>query len=365
MYNIVIHYNPVYQPGPRNFLTNIRAVAAMRLSSLFAFFASVFAISCRDESGAAVDSWQALKYNKGTQYLYSDTNQLAPALSQHSMNDTTVGALAHTTQQLWDQNTAAYILYNDAPPDANGGQPEMTPGHTKGYAAVAVDGSAFLVIHSIPKFPTGPANASTYTAMESNAWMYGQSALCLTLNATTLTDILVQMQLNAPQVYDWRADPTVPSAAAAVAAAITALGSGVVNTAPTCQPTVYETQGSANFTYFAKSKQWNNELYSECIAPHFQAPLLVESWIRGSATGPSCTTAEQVLDVQDLNYDGFDLTEYNDHSKWAVSPSQPIVCIGDINRMTTQYGRGGGTACIESQPLAAFLRDAIQKTNSC
>jgi deoxyribonuclease-2 len=336
----------------------------LSLSSLFAFFASVFAISCRDESGAAVDLWQALKYNKGTQYLYSDTNQPTPTLSPHSMNDTNAGALAYTTRQLWDQSTVTYILYNDGPPDANGGQPEMTPGHTKGYAAVANDGSAFLVIHSIPKFPTGPANASTYTALESNAWMYGQSALCLTLNATTLADVLVQMQLNAPQVYDWRADPTAPAAAAA-AAAITALGSGVVNAASICQSTVYETQGSASFTYFAKSKQWNNELYSECVASHFQTPLLVESWIRGSATGPSCTTTEQVLDVQDLNYDGYDLTEYNDHSKWAVATTQPIVCIGDINRMTTQYGRGGGTACIESQPLADFLRGAIQKTNLC
>lgn len=334
----------------------------MRFLSLFAALTTVFSLGCRDESGAAVDSWQAFKYNKGTQYLYSDTNQPTPALSPHSMNDTAVGALAHTTAQLWSADTSAYILYNDEPPTANGGQPEMTPGHTKGYAAVAADGSAFLVIHSIPKFPTGPGNASEYTAMESNAWMYGQSVLCLTINATTLADIAVQMQLNAPQVYDWRTSATSPSTAAA---AIAALGNGVTNTAPICQPAVYETQGGASFTYFAKSKQWNNELYSECVATHFQAPLLVESWIRGSATGPSCTTQEQVLDVQDLNYGGFELTEYNDHSKWAVATTQSIVCIGDINRMTTQYGRGGGTACIESQHLSEFLNTVVTKTNMC
>lgn len=335
----------------------------MRLLTLFALLTTVYSLGCRDESGVLVDSWQALKFNKGTQYLYSDANQATPALSAHSMNDTTVGALAHTTKQLWSPETVAYFIYNDEPPTANGGQPEMTPGHTKGYAAVATDGSAFLVIHSIPKFPTGPGNVSEYTAMESNAWMYGQSALCLTINATTLADIAVQMQLNAPQVYDWRTSAANPSTAAA---AIAALGNGVTNTAPICQPAVYETQGGVLFTYFAKSKQWSNELYSECVAPHFQAPLLVESWIRGSATGPSCTTQEQVLDVQDLNYDGYDLTEYNDHSKWAVAANnQPIVCIGDINRMTTQYGRGGGTACIQSPALAEFIHTSIQKMNSC
>jgi deoxyribonuclease-2 len=128
---------------------------------------------------------------------------------------------------------------------------------------------------------------------------------------------------------------------------------------------MYETQGGAAFTYFAKSKQWANELYSACVAPHFNTPLLVESWIRGSATGPSCGTSNQVLDVQDLNYDGFELSEYNDHSKWTVSTKLPIVCIGDINRMTTQYGRGGGVACIESSSLSNFLRSSITKTNSC
>ena len=321
------------------------------------------AISCRNEVGIPVDSWQALKFNKGTQYLYADTNQPTPKLSTYNMNDTSVGALTHTTKQLWDVATTTYIAYNDEPPTANGGQPEMTPGHTKGYAAAADDGSAFLVIHSIPKFPTTPSNSSEYIGMEPNAWMYGQSAVCLTLNATTLAGILDQMQLNAPQVYDWRTDASSSPAAAAVAE----LGTGVVNTAPICQSTVFETQGGAAFTYFAKSKQWNNELYSECVAPYYKAPMLVESWIRGSATGPSCSNTDKVLDVQNLNYDGFAISEYNDHSKWSVGSDQDgaIVCIGDINRMTTQFGRGGGTACIESLPLAEFLRASITSTNSC
>jgi deoxyribonuclease-2 len=317
------------------------------------------AIGCRDELNVPVDSWQAFKYNKGTTYVYSDTYQ-SPAVSPINLNDTARGALAYTTRQLWSTDLTSYILYNDEPPTANGGEPELTPGHTKGYAAVASDGSAFLVIHSIPKFPTGPANASDYVGMESNAWMYGQSALCLSLNISTLAPILIQMQRNAPQVYDWKSVGNSPADAA-----IAALGSGVTNSAATCEATMYETQGGTTFTYFAKSKPWNNDLYSACVSQHFQQSLLVESWIRGSAIGPSCDSPNPVLDVQDLNYDGYNLSEYNDHSKWAVSTQGSIVCIGDINRMTTQFGRGGGTACMESDPLAVFLRSSIIQTNSC
>lgn len=314
-----------------------------------------YALECRDESNTAVDSWQAFKFNKGTQYLYADTNNPTPTLSQYDMNSTTNGALAYTTQQLWLPNTA-YILYNDEPPTQN---PELTPGHTKGYAAVAADSSGFLVIHSIPKFPTGPGNASHYTGMESNAWEYGQSILCLTLNSSTIAAILTQMQLNAPQVYDWSTPPQTPDA---TATAIQTLGSGIINTSASCITTTYETQAGTQFQYFSKSKEWNNDLYAACIAPYYQQSFYVESWIRGSAEGPSCTGKNQVYDVQNLDYNGFTLSEYNDHSKWAVSAS--TVCIGDINRMTTQYGRGGGSACFQS-PLSVFLHQAITKSDSC
>ncbi len=314
-----------------------------------------YALECRDESNTPVDSWYAFKFNKGTQYLYADTNQPTPALSQYDMNSTKNGALAYTTQQLWLPETA-YILYNDEPPTQN---PELTPGHTKGYAAVAPDSSGILVIHSIPKFPTGPGNTSQYIGMESNAWEYGQSILCLSLHSSIIAAVLTQMQVNAPQVYDWSTSTQTPQAAAD---SIQVLGSGTINTSAICTTTTYETQAGMEFHYFAKSKQWNNELYAACIAPYYQQSFYVESWIRGSAEGPSCTTPNQVYDIQDLDYNGFTLSEYNDHSKWAVSDS--IVCIGDINRMTTQYSRGGGSACFQS-PLATFLRQAIMKTDTC
>jgi deoxyribonuclease II len=314
-----------------------------------------YALECRDESNNTVDSWYAFKLNKGTQYLYADTKQPTPVLSQYDMNSTKNGALAYTTMQLWVPETA-YILYNDEPPTQN---PELTPGHTKGYAAVAPDSSGFLVIHSIPKFPTGPGNISQYIGMESNAWEYGQSILCLSLNASTIAAVLTKMQSNAPQVYDWATPTQIPQTAIN---AIQALGSGVINTSALCTITTYETQASMEFQYFAKSKQWNNELYAACIAPYYQQSFYVESWIRGSAEGPSCTTPNHVYDIQELDYNGFKLSEYNDHSKWAVSDS--IVCIGDINRMTTQYSRGGGSVCFES-PLAAFLRQAIVKADGC
>jgi deoxyribonuclease-2 len=57
--------------------------------------------------------------------------------------------------------------------------------------------------------------------------------------------------------------------------------------------------------------------------------------------------------------------EPNAHSKWAVSATKPIFCIGDINRMTTQFERGGGAACLNSEALADQFRTAAFVTDSC
>ncbi|PIO65012.1 hypothetical protein TELCIR_13339 [Teladorsagia circumcincta] len=55
-----------------------------------------------------------------------------------------------------------------------------------------------------------------------------------------------------------------------------------------------------------------------------------------------------------------------DHSKLARSAdsTRPWVCIGDVNRMTTQYIRGGGTTCLSSTFVwQAF--NVIKDENNC
>jgi hypothetical protein len=70
--------------------------------------------------------------------------------------------------------------------------------------------------------------------------------------------------------------------------------------------------------------------------------------------------------VQNLSYPfGLAFTEYNDHSKWAVGLSEGYVCASDINRMTTQFERGGSAFCFKDETLAAALRDAITGADSC
>lgn len=323
------------------------------LFSLFTI-SIVHSLSCISDTGQTTDSWFGLKEPLGSKYLYYDDGTLAP--SKHSMNDTSVGALANTVKQLWS-DTTQYLMFNDEPP--NNSSYNFTVGHTKGIWAWNDDGEAFVLLHSIPLFPLGPSQTPKYKGLGSNAYTYGQSLACFTVTADTLNTLATSTTLTVPDIYDYRIDASTPPNLAG-------LVKGDVRTDATCEHQEFQTVGGKPLTYFAKSTQWNNELYAACIAPSVEQSLLVESWIRGSAEGPFCDQP-QVLDVKTLQFTptiGF--SEVNDHSKWAVSVNASLLCIADINRMTTQYERGGSAICWNDTVLASSLQAAITTTdNSC
>lgn len=109
------------------------------------------------------------------------------------------------------------------------------------------------------------------------------------------------------------------------------------------------------------------DLYGDLVAPTLKQNLYVETWIRGYEIGPYCKPKHQyeVLDVEHLDWMGHSYKETQDHSKWAISMDSSYVCIGDINRMTSQFKRGGGTACFQSSQLHQKMEAAITQHDSC
>jgi len=306
--------------------------------------------------GASVGSWFISKLPSGTDYLYYDTSENIVKQSANSLNDTNNGALPTTLKQLW-LGTTDYILFNDEPAITID-VPTLTYGHTKGIWMWSDNNDAVLLTHSIPLFPKGPQQVIQYSGLGSNALTYAQSMACFSMNIQTMNDLATIAMLTVPNIYERRVSPNTPKSLAFFA-------NGTIRKDPLCTNQPFASNTINNLRYFAKSSQWNNELYSQCIAPILQTSLFVESWIRGSAVGPSCSGNYRVLDVQNLKWFNRTYKETQDHSKWAVSMTDSQLCIGDINRMTTQYVRGGGAICWNDDVLASGLRKAITTTNAC
>ena len=313
------------------------------------------ALSCYSDTGAPVGSWFISKLPSGTNYLYYDTSINTIQQSPNSLNDTNNGALPSTLKQLW-VDTTDYMLFNDEPANTID-TATLTYGHTKGVWLWS-NTEAVLLTHSIPLFPKGPQQVNQYSGLGTNAYTYAQSMACFTMTTQTVNTMASIATLTAPNIYERRVRPTTPKSLALFA-------NGTIRTDALCANQPFSTNTINNLLYFAKSSQWNNELYSQCIGLALQTSLLVESWIRGSAVGPSCSGNYRVLDVQNLKWFNRTYKETQDHSKWAVSTTNSQMCIGDINRMTTQYTRGGGAICWSDAVLSSNLRNSILSTNVC
>jgi deoxyribonuclease-2 len=53
-----------------------------------------------------------------------------------------------------------------------------------------------------------------------------------------------------------------------------------------------------------------------------------------------------------------------DHSKWMLSGDK-YSCFGDMNRMSSQWKRGGAFYCLSDTGLNAALRKIITQTDQC
>jgi deoxyribonuclease-2 len=294
------------------------------------------------------------------------------------LNDSSAGALTHTTKQLWHSH-ANYVIYNDQVPplllnlsNTDYDEDNMTYnngatfGHTKGFFAFNTQtNNGFWITHSIPLFPIGPANSDIYTGLGSNAKTYAQHMLCLSMTAFTLNELAGAFMLNRPQIYDYKL--TVDAYTL-----LTQLVNGKFSTEKRCDKTMLTTRAELSLTVYSKTAQWNDDLYSGCVAPYEKDTIWVESWIRGSAEGPTCPDTN--YDTLDINYLDFSSavedkdakwSETQDHSKWLVTKHNPVICMGDINRMTTQYMRGGGTTCFNDPVLHSILKEAATETDTC
>ena len=203
--------------------------------------------------------------------------------------------------------------------------------------------------------------------------------LCVTMGITALNDLAKLFLLNRPQIYDSRLLNNNTEY-------IKQLIDGKYSTVKQCESDIIKTIANLSIKIYAKTAEWNNDLYAGCVTPTEQDTLLVESWIRGKAEGPVCPISDyNTLDIYYLSFvvgisidsrgidsrgidsRGIDSrwSETQDHSKWAITETKEVVCMGDINRMTSQYSRGGGTACFLDPVLHAVLKQAIIKTNTC
>ncbi len=314
---------------------------------------TITSFSCIDHKSLPVDSWSIFKHP--TEFGYH-------LFVNDSIIEFSDSIVSFTSPLIRTLNTthSNYILYNDQPPN---GWTTAIKAHSKGII-VFNEHRGFWIIHSIPKFPDFKSNnifLQDYT--------FGQSIVCISFRTPLLEIISTANLVNNPNVYDFSISNNIQQR-------FPTLYRWIINgerSKETYQTQLFQTLGGMDLFIFSKSRKWNQDLFESLIAPYFNYDFIVASWQNGASANvmPSyCRPnhTHQIENVRKLCMNSLKddcWVHTRDHSKWAISNQNFIVCVGDINRQYSQEKRGGGTLCMRNKNLWSFLRQSIIEYEKC
>uniref|UniRef100_A0A1B6DYW6 Uncharacterized protein n=3 Tax=Clastoptera arizonana TaxID=38151 RepID=A0A1B6DYW6_9HEMI len=334
-------------------------------------------IQCRDENNDPVDWYVIYKLpklrqsshkevKKGGAYAYITSNEERDSWELSSLSIASPKSIpGNTLSQLYklkDTDEVIYALYNDQPPNVK--RNSLSAGHTKGLVVANKDGG-FWLVHSVPHFPPDPKKSSY--EYPGNAFKNGQSFLCISLPAKDLEVVGTQLMYNNPKVYSNFSAKVLQT----LYPNLTMASWGKeIRTAPFQHEVKLTTPSGTEFKSFAKTSKFNKDLYNDWVADSLKVDLIVETWPNGiGRLNSSCQTSYKVenVDAMKIPQVGDDFTSKQDHSKWAIAfeKEKPWVCIGDINRATTQYHRAGGTVCMQNANIWSAYFDSITNIETC
>ncbi|UYV64169.1 crn-7 [Cordylochernes scorpioides] len=320
---------------------------------------------CRSDVGRRpVDWWIIYKQPHGsTKYFYLDNTTAVGNwnASDHGINDEESCLQASLNQM---GSSSAYLFYNDEIP--SGYRTSQKSGHAKGILGFNKDGSGMWIMHSIPKFPAVDYDTGITSPIDPRQLQYAQMAICISLNASAMAEAAEQIRYVQPQLYAKRGKPsdaTLQKLTSDAKSMWTNRPKWVKSAPFLREANLSPRSGSSSIKGFSKSRKLNVDLYGSILAPAY-GTLMVESWRRGSGDPlPSNCSSVETLNVQDVAL-GSRWRTTDDHSKWAVSQSR-YACVADLNRMNSQFYRGGGAICIDSVIISKAFRSAVEDVEPC
>nr|UOI85655.1 deoxyribonuclease 2-4 [Dugesia japonica] len=315
-------------------------------------------LSCRNENNQFVDWFVALKPPNEKWFLYF-SSQSEDAKWKRSKNiNNNLNIFSVTLKQAYDsKSTGSFLaLYNDQNPYSN----RRPKGHVKGIINFDKT-SGYWIIHSVPRFPL----ADQYEYPKSGI-KNGQSFICVSLKIDNLEEIVDQLLMMQPGVYH----SNLPDEFSSNNQLMTKLKNLISNKLIKMRDSKilsFLTINQFKLFHFGKSYLFNKDLYSRFIATNLKSPIIVETWKRKNKLPSYCDPPYKVYNLLKFKLDGEIYKYTQDHSKWVVSASETerFVCIGDINRSTSQFKRGGGSLCVYHDKLWSLFHELVVEYEDC
>ncbi|ETO30045.1 deoxyribonuclease-2-alpha [Reticulomyxa filosa] len=334
-------------------------------------------LQCLDNSGSPVDWWFIYKVNNGYTYAYFE-NEAEVGLKVQTNGQTLQSgqnsALERTLNQIYkNKTTVNYIIYNDEKLD---GSTPSGYGHTKGVLAFDArqnfqSVTLFRVHFEKKKKGGGKDTTNNQSKKKKKAYQfassttYAQSFLCLTFtNYSEMNVSAYQLRYEKPYVLNYNIvdNESKWDNWNQVTGKKWLSGKSIQQ---------MSTWKRFPLVHFARSGDISTDIMEAIISPYYHCSFAWETWIRSPAEDSYCppTYSYMELNVNLVTFaDGTSFKETQDHSKIGISfscTSQLIVCVGSLNRMTSQDARGGGYACFYHANLWNTLNSSFFNISYC
>lgn len=221
------------------------------------------------------------------------------------------------------QQMTSYIVYNDEHHDKVNG----TSGHCKGIVAWNMTSITWLV-HSVPNFPER-FDGKLISELPESGLLFGQSFIFVkNIPIDNLEIVLQNLYSMHPSIYMSTVD-------------IPKRFSMYENKCKLLKPVFINN----DIMHIAKTSKHELDIY-EHLAMLYGGEWKARTWIRGH----DCKDTSKVKTIKLCIYENFRYKHTRDHSKYACN--HEYVIIGDLNKMTTQFDRGGGGIVVKNKTLA-------------
>uniref|UniRef100_A0A131Z4A4 Deoxyribonuclease II n=1 Tax=Rhipicephalus appendiculatus TaxID=34631 RepID=A0A131Z4A4_RHIAP len=335
-------------------------------------------LSCKNAKNKNVDWFVVYKIPKtkhnadsfmrpmGGEMVYYDSLSKTPkwTLLPDDINNKTNNPIANTLAPIYEKESkVAYLLYNDQLPNGFNG---TRGGHTKG-ALLAGQNSDFGTVwlqHSVPRFVEDVKLGYRYP---TNGRENGQLFFCITFPLATVETISYHLQLQAANVYQTRYLQWTKQ----FQYFASLLNKVYIRNPQGVKVDILVSRGNRPVLAIAKSPKWINDVYTEELSGKIQDSITVQTWKNGAggAQDMHCRGKYFITDVISVNIQtqrgALHFSSREDHSKWSVARKKGYFCFSSLNRMVSQWRRGGEITCILDIPLAKLFRGSIYKRNQC
>lgn len=110
--------------------------------------------------------------------------------------------------------------------------------------------------------------------------------------------------------------------------------------------------------------KYNSSIFEDGLNNMLNSRIVAETWGRPIDApwcgSPSTGNANTIVYSPQLSW-----TQTQDHSKWAYAVDNNYSCFGDMNRMSSQWTRGGAFYCIDNPLLNIALKKIVPNPVVC